>query len=76
VNWSADSGIVRLLLCDDSKPVFLGFDFLRVRTLSVHEILPVLGLQIKGRYGLPPETDVTTWACGAEGRLAYNRFRR
>jgi hypothetical protein len=76
VNWSADGSIVRLLLCDGPKPVFLGFDFLKVRTLSVHEILPILTPQIQGRYGLPPETDITTWACGAEGRLAYSLRRQ
>jgi hypothetical protein len=76
VNWSADGSMVRLLFCDGRKPIFLGFDFLKTRTLSLHEILSILGPQIQGRYGLPPETDAATWACGPEGRLAYNSRRR
>jgi hypothetical protein len=76
VNWSRDSGAVRLLLCDGREPVFLGFDLVKVRTLSIDEILPLLRPQIQGRYGLPPETDITTWACGAEGRLAYSRRKQ
>lgn len=75
-NWTADSGIVRVFFCEGSTPSAFGFDFIKLRTLSPREILPVLVPQIQHRYGLQRGIDVANWACGAEGRAAYRIARR
>ncbi len=70
-NWTPDSGIVRVFYCDGPKPETFGFDFIKVRTLSAHEILPVIEPELRRRYGVPASSDIVSWACSAEGRTAY-----